>query len=180
MINWSFSDRHKSTIKPKLLQGFDLAKLAYKDSVGFGMTGVHKNYENLDLNLRQYYSSSPVEIVCETYYEEPSLMITEKTLHNIYGCSFPIWISGAGTVDYLEQLGIDVFRDIVDHSYDSILDPVDRLATAIEDNRQLLTDLDYTKQLWTSSKDRFLSNVNFMKYQLHDQIRARIISAIRL
>jgi hypothetical protein len=180
MINWVFTSDHEFTIKPKLVQGFNLAKLVYKDSLGFGMTGAHKNYENLDLNLRQYYSNSPVEIICETYYEEPSLMITEKTLHSIYGCSFLIWISSTGTVNYLEQLGVDVFRDIVDHNYDSVTDPVDRLVTAIDDNRRLLTDLEYTKKLWTNSKDRFLSNVNFMKYHLHNQIRDRIISAIRL
>jgi hypothetical protein len=107
-------------------------------------------------------------------------MITEKTLHSIFGCSFPIWISSAGTVAYLEQLGIDVFRDIIDHSYDNILDPIDRLVTAIDSNRRILSDLTYARQLWIKSKDRFLANVNFMKYQQHDQIRDRIISAIRL
>jgi hypothetical protein len=180
MINWQFTPLHESTIKPKLLQGFNLAKAAHKDSTGFGLTGIHKNYENLDLNLRRYYQNSPVEIICETYYEEPSLMITEKTLHSIFGCSFPIWISSAGTVAYLEQLGIDVFRDIIDHSYDNILDPIDRLVTAIDSNRRILSDLTYARQLWIKSKDRFLANVNFMKYQQHDQIRDRIISAIRL
>jgi hypothetical protein len=42
-----------------------------------------------------------------------------------------------------------VFDDVVDHGYDLIQNPFDRITTAIDSNRRLLTDLDYVKKSWT-------------------------------
>jgi hypothetical protein len=56
-----------------------------------------------------------------------------------------------------------VFDDVVDHGYDLIENPFDRITTAIDSNRRLLTDLDYVKQSWTQCRPRFENNVRVMR-----------------
>jgi hypothetical protein len=109
------------------------------------------------------YRNSFVEIVGESQFAAPSFFITEKTAHSFYGCNFPIIMSGCGTVTHLRELGLDVFDDIVDHTYDTIANPFDRIVTAIDSNRRLLTDPVYAKQAWIQCKPRFERNIKVMR-----------------
>lgn len=70
-------------------------------------------------------------IVTETEMAAPGLARwTEKTLKAL-GCGLPFIVFGNhGTIAALEALGFDLLRDIVDHGYDAIPDPVRRFATA--------------------------------------------------
>ena len=45
------------------------------------------------------------------------------------------------------DMGIDVFDDIIDHSYDVIENPIDRIYQAITKNKELLTNNQYVKDL---------------------------------
>ena len=60
-----------------------------------------------------------------------------------------------------------MFDDVVDHGYDLIENPFDRITTAIDSNRRLLTDLDYVKKSWTQCRLRFENNVQVMR-TIHD------------
>ena len=93
-------------------------------------------------------------------------MITEKTANSILGCCFPIWISSQGTVNFLRSVGLDVFDDIVDHTYDTIENPIDRLYRAVTDNLELLINVERTKSLWIQNHNRFLQNVEFFRKDL--------------
>jgi hypothetical protein len=64
-----------------------------------------------------------------------------------------------------------MFDDIVDHSYDLISNPINRIVNAIESNRRLLTDADYAKQCWNTCKPRFKHNVKVMRdiYSWYEQ-----------
>jgi hypothetical protein len=108
------------------------------------------------------YRNSFVEIVTESTFAEPSFSITEKTAHSFFGCNFPIILGGCGIVAHLRELGLDVFDDIVDHSYDQIANPFDRIVSAIESNRRLLLDPDHAKQSWIQCRPRFEHNVTIM------------------
>jgi hypothetical protein len=70
-------------------------------------------------------------------------------------------------------MGIDVFDDIVDHSYDSIADPTDRLYHAVVDNIRLLTDLEFVKNQWKSNRSRFVNNIDFVKDKMYNFYRSR-------
>ena len=61
-----------------------------------------------------------------------------------------------------------MFDDIVDHSYDLIDNPIDRLYSAIYNNHKLLTDNNYIKELWIQHKDRFESNINVAKSSMYN------------
>ena len=63
---------------------------------------------------------------------------------------------------------MDVFDDIIDHSYDAIEDPEQRLRQAINLNKDLLTDINKVKQLWKDNRNRFVNNVNFARNTLYE------------
>jgi hypothetical protein len=163
-ISWEFDDRHDAA-RTSMLDGYkkvmdhaDFVPDDYKIYETYG-AGVNDNFGNFDTQLRHMYRNSFVEIVSESSFAAPSYMLTEKTAHSFFGCNFPILLSGSGAVQHLRDIGFDMFDDVVDHSYDQIANPFDRIITAIESNRQLLTDGDYAKQRWIESKDRFENNI---------------------
>jgi hypothetical protein len=120
------------------------------------------NLDNFKKSLQSKYNDSIIELVSETSYNEHSFNITEKTLHFIYGANFPILISSVGTVDFLRNLGIDMFDDLIDHSYDTIEDPALRINQAIDLNIDILTH-DKTFESWQKHKYRIHKNIVFVK-----------------
>jgi len=166
-VNWEFDSGH-DRIREKILCGFD--KLLNSDCVGNDTYDIYKKYGvgrnhnigNFENKLRSLYQNSFVEIVGESQFSAPSFFITEKTAHSFYGCNFPIILSGCGTVAHLRELGLDMFDDIVDHGYDIIANPFDRIVTAIDSNRRLLTDPNYVKSAWVQCRSRFERNVDVM------------------
>jgi len=118
----------------------------------------NQNVSNYNNALLPVYNHTKVEIVSSTLFSEPYLLFSEKEMQAIYACNFVIFISTAGTVEHLRNLGFDVFDDVVNHSYDSVVEPHLRLIKAIDDNQHLLdgsTDLD---SLWKPRYQRFVDN----------------------
>ena len=167
-IYWEFGLDHDE-IKIKILAGFDLMRDALATpSDTFDIYHEYgdvpnDNIGNFENRLRSMYRDSFVEIVSESSFTPPNFMLTEKTAHAFYGCNFPIILSGCGIVAHLRELGLDVFDDIIDHNYDLIKNPIDRIVVAIESNRRLLTDADYAKQSWVNCRSRFEHNVRVMR-----------------
>lgn len=120
------------------------------------------NLTNFKQSLQPKYKNSIIEFVTETSYNESSFNITEKTLHFIYGANFPIMLSSPGTVDFLRNIGIDMFDDIIDHSYDTIEDPASRINAAIDLNMDILTSTNLYEQ-WNRHKYRMNKNIAFVR-----------------
>jgi hypothetical protein len=166
-IYWEFSAEHDK-IREIMLAGFDLMNHnpdlivdEYEIYRTYGQMP-NDNVGNFENRLRNMYRDSFVEIVTESSFTSSQFMLTEKTAHAFYGCNFPIILSGSGAVAHLRSLGLDVFDDIVDHSYDTIENPFDRIVAAIENNRTLLTQADHAKQSWQACRSRFERNVAVM------------------
>ena len=134
------------------------------------------NFTNFNQNLRSKYQDSFVEIVSESSFATPGYNVTEKTLNSIYACNFPIILGGVGIVQLLRDIGFDVFDDVIDHSYDLITNPFNRIINAIECNKQLLLDADYAKEQWIKNKHRFESNVERARTQLYPWYKDRAIA----
>jgi hypothetical protein len=167
-VSWEFGPEH-TDIREKILTGFDqlisghnTVDDTYDIYTEYG-SGQNHNIGNFENKLRSMYRNSFVEIVGESQFAAPSFFITEKTAHSFYGCNFPIIMSGCGTVAHLRELGLDVFDDIVDHTYDTIANPFDRIVSAIDSNRRLLTNPVYAKQAWIQCRSRFERNVDVMR-----------------
>lgn len=180
VVPWIIDD---DNIRNILESGYQKLK-TYQETVEFNDN--HSNQyrhniysKNFDQYVRKFYSTTVVEICNETYFEEPSHMLTEKTLNMILGCNFPILLCGQGSVEHLESLGFDVFRDIVDHSYDNIQDPMARLTSAVDLNIKLLTDKQWATSQWTRSIDRFEKNVKHSKQGMYDLIKNRAVEQFK-
>jgi hypothetical protein len=164
-IGWEFEIPRHDTLRTTILQGFNRLSITDDDydiyrEYGQKNTDNAGNFEN---RLRNMYRDSFVEIVSESVFSSPAFMLTEKTAHAFYGCNFPIILSGCGAVAHLRELGLDVFDDIVNHDYDNIKNPFDRIVSAIESNRRLLTDTNHAKQSWKECRPRFERNVEVMR-----------------
>ena len=148
----------------KLLSSTDLLT----DNINIYEKHDNDNVSNFKNKLSTYYKETFVEIISETSYTESCYNLTEKTLNSIYGCCFPILLCSKGSVDFLRSIGLDMFDDIVDHGYDTIDDPAERLEYAITQNKELLTNNTRTKALWIKNKARFENNVDFCRERLYN------------
>ena len=168
--NWEVSDNSV------YLKGFDNlqnTELSINDAPNIYDNGNNDNVTNFKNKLIPYYQNTFVEIIAETSFTESCYNLTEKTLNSIYGCSFPILLCSKGSVAFLRSMGLDMFDDIVDHGYDTIEDPAQRLEYAILKNKELLTNNKRTKHLWIQNKDRFEKNVDFCREQLYNYYSKR-------
>ena len=169
-FDWKFTNeqqviRHVMNIGMNKLQHTQLAITDTTDIYGAGWNNNAANFNN---SLSKYYKETFIEIINETSYVEKCFVTSEKTTNSILGCCFPIWLSSPGTVKFYREMGMDVFDDIIDHSYDSIDNPIDRMNAAITRNKALLTDPDAVKSLWKQNTVRFLKNVYFIKKTIFD------------
>jgi hypothetical protein len=174
-VSWDLTEAQINNIKPILAQGFIKTK---KLNLSTDINQVDQIYQtsldnakNFDINLRKIYQNHFIEIVSETLFNKPTVGISEKFLNSIYGYVFPIVIGGQGVVKCLSNLGFDMFDDIIDQSYDSIVDPLDRLCAAIDLNKSLLTDTQKIKTLWKENQHRFDKNIKFAKIEMYEVIR---------
>lgn len=160
-IPWQFDNRH-ALARELMLDGYTkfYKNMALTlDDYDIYSGDANNNVKNFTEKLRHKYQQSFVEIITESVFSAPSFMLTEKTLHSIYGCNFPILLSGAGAISHLRDAGFDVFDDIVDHGYDRIKNPFDRIIAAIDSNSELLVNSERTKSLWRRCRDRFINNI---------------------
>lgn len=130
------------------------------------------NVDNFNLKLSRLYTDSFVEIISESEFDGYPV-ITEKYLNSVYGRNFPIAIAAPGYIKCLRSVGFDVFDDIVDHGYDLITDPADRLQYAIDKNTHLFQDS--TKQLWRDNLSRFNKNIAFARKDMYTFFHDRAI-----
>lgn len=139
-------------------------------NIPYTKKGILHNYNHAISDL---YQKSAVEIVSETTFFETSRFVSDKYIHSVLGANFPVIVGVEGTVAALTETGFDLFSDIVDHSYDAISDPADRLASAIDSNLGLLTD-PHVDLLWKKHQQRFLANQNYMFSALLDRVDSTI------
>ena len=128
------------------------------------------NVGNFENNLLPMYSESFVEIVSNRLFCEPAVNIDEKFINTIYGRNFPILISSVGTVELYRKFGFDLFDDIIDHSYDLIENPIDRLWAAIDLNKHLILDPTRTIKTWIQVQDRFESNILYVREKFYEKL----------
>ena len=170
-LKWEFTSEQQA-IKDTICKGFDLLKnteiVLPTDRETNGNYPNSANGNNFKNSLINYYRETFVEIITETSCVERCFNLTEKTLNSIYGKSFPILISSPGVVAFLRNMGMDVFDDIVDHSYDTIENPIDRIYQAVASNIELLTDNVKVKELWKLNEHRFIKNIDFAKTRLYN------------
>jgi len=112
---------------------------------------------------RQVFEPTCVSLITEPCYLEREIMITEKTVMAMYAGTLPVWVGGWRLPDAMRDLGFDVFDDIVDHSYSTLVDPVARLDQALIKNQRLLTDFDLVRDFIAANQSRLQHNVDLLE-----------------
>jgi hypothetical protein len=107
---------------------------------------------------KNIFEPSCVSLITEPAFFEQETIITEKTLMALWAGTIPIWVGGWGCANWLQQHGFDIFDDIVDHNYQWLADPEDRVYRAVADNLDLLRNFDMVNQFVVSHQSRFEHN----------------------
>jgi len=108
-------------------------------------SGDIRNSQNYKQLLQKtVFEPSCISLITESTYIEREAMLTEKTIMAIYGGTIPIWVGGWRCADSMRMLGFDVFDDIVDHSYQALEDPWQRVKKSIWLNKSLLSNFKIT------------------------------------
>ena len=116
----------------------------------------------IDLTLNHpAYQESYVNLVTETTVVSP--MLSEKTFKPIVAGQLFVLIAGQGAVQFLRDIGIDTFDDVIDHSYDLILDTRTRINKALEQvDRLIEKDLE---NIYNDIKYRLEQNSIYIRSQ---------------
>jgi hypothetical protein len=112
------------------------------------------------------YTSTQLEIVLETLFDDDRIQLTEKSLRPI-ACGHPFMLmSTPGSLEYLRSYGFETFGPHIDESYDAVLDPAERMRSIVAEMRRIASlSLDQKQQLYTElrliaarNKQLFFSN----------------------
>jgi hypothetical protein len=115
------------------------------------------------------YQLTMCEVVLETLFDSQRLHLTEKILrpialgHPFLLCATP------GSLKYLQSYGFQTFGDVIDETYDQIIDPVERLkqitnvmkTIAQWDSETKRKNFLHLKQIADFNKKHFFSDIFF-------------------
>ena len=126
---------------------------------------------NYNTNLKPIYENIGIEIITGTHFFEKNSVLSEKEIQSVYGKNFPIYINGPGMAKGMKEwFNVDIFEDIIDHSYDEITDHFERLSTAIDRNTHLLDGSTNISELWHDNRKRFEDNCEQMDRMIHEGV----------
>ena len=106
------------------------------------------------------YQETYINLVTETN-AFPTALLSEKTFKPIISGQLFVLIAAPKSIQFLRDIGIDTFDDIIDHSYDNIADSKLRIDVALLQIDHLMTlDLE---QVYTQIKPRLLRNSEYFR-----------------
>ena len=93
-------------------------------------------HSSADYNSEDYISIA-IEVVLETLFDDQRWQLTEKSLRPI-ACGRPfILAAAAGSLQYIRSYGFQTFAPYIDESYDTIQDPLLRLAAITNEMKRI-------------------------------------------
>ncbi len=99
------------------------------------------------------YRRTNAEIVLETLFDDDRLHLTEKTLRPI-ACGQPFILAATvGSLEYLRSYGFETFNGLIDESYDTVQDPVERL-------QAICTEMKRISELSTTQKEQLFKELS--------------------
>jgi hypothetical protein len=103
---------------------------------------VHVEYHGILTHLAciisiSIYNQTAYSIVAETNCDNEFHLFTEKITKPILGRRLFVVFAGQGYLKSLKSIGFKTFSDVIDESYDSIIDPTQRWNMAFDQVREL-------------------------------------------
>lgn len=111
----------------------------------------------------QLFYKSTTSIILEPAHYELGNMFTEKTIMSIYSGHFLIWPGMYKAAETFKNMGFDVFDDIIDHSYQYLEHPGERVVEAFLRNINFLNDINLQIHCRKKFKDRLKYNLDLAR-----------------
>lgn len=141
------------------------SKVEFKKSVleeEFDFNENERNVHNVDWNAlfaNNSYSESYFNITTETSFDSDAIQITEKSFNPFYFLQFPIFVATPNHVKKLRELyDLDMFDDVIDHSYDAQYDHKKRMLMIIDEIKRIHANKHLFKELYPVLEQRFRKN----------------------
>ena len=143
----------KFQVDPDIQQPTDSSMMAYG-----GMQSAWKNY------LKPIFSNTFISLITESDNDDydKSAIFSEKSMYSVLGLTVPIWVGMYAAADEWEKMGLDSFKDIVDHSYQYESTMFMRCIKAFQDNLHLLNDINLARDLRKQLMPRLERNRNLI------------------
>jgi hypothetical protein len=107
----------------------------------------------------EQYKNTYFNITTETIFQSGDIHVTEKTYKPFMNLQFPMILATQHHLKYVRNFwGYDFFDDVIDHSYDDIADPHDRLFKFVEEIKRIQDNKDFFIDFYKNNKERFLEN----------------------
>lgn len=140
--------------------------LTYEEKTQFNLLPQNVTFPNDKINIdlsvdHPAYQETYINLVTETTVDYNTSMLSEKTFKPIVAGQLFVLIAGPGAIQFLRDIGIDTFDDIIDHSYDNVIDVRERIKLAIA-QIDYLTTLDL-EQLYNQIKPRLQRNSEYFR-----------------
>jgi len=112
----------------------------------------------------EFYNNITLDVVTETVFNYPHPQITEKTLRPILHKRMFIIVGAPNILSTLHDKGFQTFPDLINESYDTITNPIDRFNAIINEIRTFCSiSLKDILSYMTSIEDRLEHNFNVLK-----------------
>jgi hypothetical protein len=114
------------------------------------------NYDSLD---NESYINSYITIITESEFDNEQIHITEKSFKPFHFFQLPIFVATLNHVKKLrENYGFDMFDDLINHDYDDVHEPKERMNRIIEEIKRLHGKRDEVIEFYKKNEDRFQKN----------------------
>lgn len=140
------------------------SKLECNSAAAQGQRNLSGNiWTQWDLFKRELTETSAVTVLCDGSTDlEPNFSVTERLLHAAAGLTFVIYAGNYGQAAHMQRMGVDVFSEVIDHSYQWRPTLLERVYYAIHDNLKILHDLDHAHHTRIRYLDRLLHNRTYL------------------
>lgn len=118
-----------------------------------------------------FYSKIALDIVTETVFNYPYPCITEKTVRPIAVKRMFIVLGPPKILSMLKSKGFETFSDIIDESYDDIIDPIKRFNAVIKSVESFVSlPIQDIKLYYYRNQQRFEHNYQTLVNLQHSEI----------
>jgi GDP-L-fucose synthase len=94
-------------------------------------------FSNTGYSTKSHYSDTLFSVVTETTFENDSLNITEKSFKPLANCHPFIIIGDQHIHEKLKEFGFELYDDLIDYSFDSIYDNLERFDAVTKEIKRI-------------------------------------------
>ena len=110
----------------------------YKDSLITGKPNGHYQSGSNDFQ-QEFYKKIGIDIVTETAFHYPYPSTTEKILRPLINKRMFVLVGAPHTLKFIKTKGFKTFEPFIDETYDTIVDPFDRIDAILAEIDRLVT-----------------------------------------